>query len=127
MARAKGCPFPSMPRIQGSSWGDLQGAAGRDAQGSAHCSDSALLGSPLKQYHYFRDTNESKFFVCEGAGPNGGGIRHLWKLSDAVDAPPAPPRPLPTQPCHQQLEACRDNSPGSVFNSLVFIYIQIRG
>lgn len=34
---------------------------------------------------------------------------------------------LPTQPCHQQLWACRDNSPGSVFNSLAFIYIQIRG
>lgn len=59
---------------------------------SQHCSDRALLGPSLKQHHYFRDMYKGKFpvsTVCEGAGPNEGGICHLWKLGDAVDTPPA--------------------------------------
>lgn len=100
MARAKVCPFSSTPGskvwIQSIPWVDLQGAGGRDAQGSAHCSDRALLGSPLKQHHYFIISliilSDGKFpmsTACERAGPNEGGICLLWELSDAVDAPPA--------------------------------------
>lgn len=74
----------------------LGGSAGSWREGgmlrSQHCSDRALLGSSLKQHHYFRDMYKGKFpvsTVCEGAGPNEGGICHLWKLGDAVDTPPA--------------------------------------
>lgn len=69
--------------IQGPSWVDLQEAGGRDAQGSADCSDRALLGSPLKQQHYFRDMFKGKFpvsTVCERVGLSEGGICHLWVM-----------------------------------------------
>lgn len=70
----------------------LGGFAGSWREGCSGLSDRALLESPLKQHHCFRDVDKDKFplsTVCEQAGPDEGGICQLWRLGDAVGAVPA--------------------------------------
>lgn len=89
----------------------------------------------LNQCHYFGDTYKGKFPVgtaYEATGPqrrrnlsahSGWGMpRMLFPCSQG--GLPASAHQIPTP---HQLYTSRDDSPGSVFNSFAFIYIQIRG